>query len=373
MTGNADTFCDKMSVVVCDAMNSGDFMANLEKFYQPINAEKPSGEDLRLVAGDLTFSQLDELRREADPLLDPGGETKHADWRAVAALSESSLTEKTKDLELGAIYAQAQAHLNGLEGLEEGLQLLTGLVASFWETIYPGNDEGEIILPIRARPLSWLGTSKEFLSAVRKVPLSDPIGESPRSWFDYEQAQRLDKASTKANPDEYQELLNAGYISTDQWHSSISATPSERLLATIALLKGCRSALNELSIQCDELFTDDAPYFTDLANLLDEMETFLEQFVAGGAAPDAVSPEEAQLAPGVSAGPITSRDDAYRKLREVAEYLRQIEPHSPVPPLIDRAVRWGNMTFESLFEDVVKNQDVRNQTKELLGLQEPPA
>jgi len=56
---------------------------------------------------------------------------------------------------------------------------------------------------------------------------------------------------------------------------------------------------------------------------------------------------------------------------EVAEYLRKTEPHSPVPPLIDRAVRWGNMTFENLFDDVVKNQDVRSQTKEMLGLQDP--
>jgi type VI secretion system protein ImpA len=59
-------------------------------------------------------------------------------------------------------------------------------------------------------------------------------------------------------------------------------------------------------------------------------------------------------------------------LREVAEFLRKTEPHSPVPPLIDRAVRWGNMTFENLFDDVVKNQDVRSQTKEMLGLQDPP-
>ncbi|MBE0566181.1 MAG: type VI secretion system protein TssA, partial [Krumholzibacteria bacterium] len=68
------------------------------------------------------------------------------------------------------------------------------------------------------------------------------------------------------------------------------------------------------------------------------------------------------------AGPIATRDEAYRRLREVAEYLRRVEPHSPVPPLLDRAVRWGSMTFENLFDDVVKNPEVRNQTKELLGL-----
>jgi len=312
-------------------------MADLDLFLQPISEEKPAGDDLRLVAGDLTFSQLDELRREADPMFDPGGETKHADWRGVVELCESALSEKTKDLELAAVYSQALTHLQGLEGLETGLKLLCGLVKTFWDNVFPGYDEGEIIQAIRARPLSWVGTSKDFLAAVRKTPLSDPIGESRRSWFDYEQAQRVDTASTKADSAEYQELLDAGYITTEQWHNSISATPRERLAATIDRLQYCKQALQDLTLQCEDLFTDDVPYFTELNNLLDEMQDFLEQFVGGGATSIEAGDEGVPAGSGASSGPITSRDDAYRRLREVAEYLRQIEPHSPVPPLIDRA------------------------------------
>jgi type VI secretion system protein ImpA len=299
----------------------------------------------------------------------------------VAELCESALIEKTKDLELAAIYTQAQTSMQGLAGLEAGLRLLQGLLQSFWDSIFPGFDEGEVIQAIRARPLSWLGTSKDFLSVVRRVPLSDPIGGQPRSWFDYEQAQRVDQASTKADQAAFQELIEAGYISIDDWHGSFNATPPERLVATIDGLRGCQTALRELSTQCDEIFTEGAPYFSDLANLLDEMQTMLEQFAGAGIASDTASGGEAAAGvPGGAtpeaagaAGPIASRDDAYRRLREVAEYLRKTEPHSPVPPLIDRAVRWGNMNFESLFNDVVKNQDVRSQTKELLGLEEPPA
>ncbi len=355
-------------------------MSEMDQFLEPIDGDNPAGADLRLVSGDLTFSDLDELRREADPLLDPGGETKNADWRGVVALCESSLLEKTKDLELAAIHTQAQIHLQGLAGFEAGLRLLTGLVATFWDNVYPGYDEGEIILAIRARPLSWVGTSKDFLAAVRKAPLSEPIGESSRSWFDYEQAQRVDTAGIKADQTEYQELIDADYITTEQWHGSLSATPPERLTATIDSLRGCRTALGELSTLCDEKFAEDAPYFTELSNLLEEIESFLTQFVSAGAPLVQPGDEEGQsmtetgatVPAAAPSGPVASRDDAYRRLREVAEYLRKTEPHSPVPPLIDRAVRWGNMTFENLFDDVVKNQDVRNQTKEMLGLQEPP-
>jgi type VI secretion system protein ImpA len=71
---------------------------------------------------------------------------------------------------------------------------------------------------------------------------------------------------------------------------------------------------------------------------------------------------------GATGGPITTRDQAYRQLREVAEFLRRTEPHSPVAPLLDRAVKWGSMSFESLVQDVVKSEDARQQIGELLGL-----
>ena len=50
----------------------------------------------------------------------------------------------------------------------------------------------------------------------------------------------------------------------------------------------------------------------------------------------------------VSAGPIQSRAEAYKRLGEAADYLIKAEPHSPVPYLVKRAVAWGNMSFGEL-------------------------
>ena len=36
-----------------------------------------------------------------------------------------------------------------------------------------------------------------------------------------------------------------------------------------------------------------------------------------------------------------SREEAYRQLLLIAEYLARTEPHSPVPYLIRRGVEWG--------------------------------
>lgn len=358
-------------------------MADLSRFLTPISPDSPAGVNLGLVVGDLTFSTLEEMRREADPRLDPGGETKNADWRGVAAKCEQVLSERTKDLQIAAIYTQALTYLQGLQGLAFGLRLVHGLLETFWESVHPGLDDNEIIEAIRARPLSWIGSSREFLSAVKKAPLTAPIGDASRSWFDYEQAQRLDKASLKSDRSEHNELLERGLVTVEACHAALAATPPDQLAVTLANLRSSQEALGSLTVICGEKFRDNGPYFGDLAGLLDDMQEFLmsaspenpgPEAEFTGAAPDGASgaPQTATAAPGAApAGPIASRDEAYRRLREIAEFLRKSEPHSPVPALLDRAVRWGNMTFENLFDDVVKNSDVRNQTKELLGLSKP--
>ncbi len=360
-------------------------MVNYDALMQPIGPDNPSGDDLRLNSSDTTFAQLEEMRLEIDPAIDPGGNSKQADWPGVVKLASETLSTSTKDLGLAAILTQGLVVQEGFPGLLTGLRIIKGLISDFWETVHPGWDEGEIIEPIRARPLSWLGSSKDFSLAIKRIPLSAPIGATAHSWFDYEQSQRVDKAAIVADQGPYQELLAAGFITGEQWRGSLGGTPPERMESVLTGLADSLSELEELNKTCEENFQEDSPYLLDLRNLLEDIQQYLVQFQsssAGAAAPDLAVPQPdtlpgsqaASMATPVagnagSAGPISSRDEAYRRLREVAEYLRRTEPHSPVPPLLDRAVRWGNMTFEKLFEDVVKNKDAQIQTRDLLGLE----
>ena len=52
-----------------------------------------------------------------------------------------------------------------------------------------------------------------------------------------------------------------------------------------------------------------------------------------------------------AAGAPTSREDAYRQLLLIADYLARTEPHSPVPYLIKRAVEWGNKPLSELLAE----------------------
>lgn len=354
-------------------------MIDLAQILAPISGELPAGRNLRLVPGDTTIATLDEMRREADPELDFGGKGKAADWKGAAALSSAALAEKSKDLQISAYLAEALARTQGYPGLLEGLRIVRGLLEKFWDGMHPGAEDGEIILAVRAKWLSWIGSSNDFRRTVKRIPITAAVGGVARSWLDQEEARRLDEAAMMSDKTTFNELQQSGRISSEEWRNALAATQPAHLEGILSSVRACDEELNALTVFCDEKFGGDAPSLLSLSDLLQECRGQLERFLAGIAPP----PEEAESTsssvagtPGGSrggaSGPIGTRDDAYRRLREVAEYLRRAEPHSPVSYLIDRAVRWGQMPFQDLLRDVLKhNEDARTTVLETLGLAEP--
>jgi predicted component of type VI protein secretion system len=48
-----------------------------------------------------------------------------------------------------------------------------------------------------------------------------------------------------------------------------------------------------------------------------------------------------------------TRTEAYRKLAEAADTLMRIEPHSPTPYLVRRAIAWGGMSLAELMRHFI--------------------
>ena len=46
-----------------------------------------------------------------------------------------------------------------------------------------------------------------------------------------------------------------------------------------------------------------------------------------------------------------NRDKAYEDLEKIADFLQKTEPHSPTPYLLNRLVKWKNMTLQELVSD----------------------
>src|SRR5499433_684900 len=102
----------------------------------PIPGENPSGANLRYAP---VYDKIKEARREDDDA--PQGEwrreRKLADWPLTIKLITEALSKKSKDLQLAAWLTEALIRRNGMSGLDEGLQVLHGLVENFWDTVYP--------------------------------------------------------------------------------------------------------------------------------------------------------------------------------------------------------------------------------------------
>src|SRR5512140_1550949 len=112
---------------------------------QPVPGPNPSGENLRYAP---VYIKIKEARWEEDDA--PQGQWQHerkkADWVSVQKLATDALAGQSKDLQLAAWVTEALAHNEGFAGLREGLDLVRGLLVTFWDTLYPEVEEGDLEL-----------------------------------------------------------------------------------------------------------------------------------------------------------------------------------------------------------------------------------
>ncbi len=348
-------------------------MIDIDALLKPISDAAPSGPDLRFDAGNDRFEQIREHRAVLDPALDPDGKGKEPNWSAVAQIAEEVLRDHSKDLEVIGWLTEALIYLERFEGLHQGLSLARRTLETHWASVHPGIDEGVIALAIRGRPLSWL-SSATFVRAVKLCRFAPEAGVDT-SWFSREGALSLEDETRSA--ERRAELRADGQIGTAEWDSAFASLSRDQLRRSYELLANSQGELRALDAFCAERFEgEEPPNLYPLQTLLDQMIEFLKARGAGQLDEPTPSEEEAPVsgdslaaapAPKAAAGPIANRQDALKRLREVGEYFKRNEPHSPLSLLIARAVRWGDMTFEELVRDLARNADLK-QIWETLGV-----
>jgi type VI secretion system protein ImpA len=361
-------------------------MIDIEDLLSPIRDDSPSGPDLRLdPEKEVIFGQVKDFRQAQDPAVDPAGKGKEPDWGGVLGACEEALRTETKDLELMAYLTEGLAQRHGFAGLQAGIALIRRSLETHWDSIHPGVDEDGISGALRARWVSWLGSS-EFQRVVKLAPINRPDPAEDRgspdrapdlSWADYEGAQML--GDQTLSEERRKELIDAGYMSLEEFRSRVGATPPAATGAVLTALEVCVSEIQALERFAEERFEDpdDHPNLFPLRSLLEEVRDFLSQRVpAEGETGEGVeaaqqtdgAPSASATEAAAAAGPVGNRQDALTRLREVEDYFRRTEPHSPISYLIGRAVRWGNMSFEDLVRDLARDKGVLGHIWETLGL-----
>lgn len=331
------------------------------------------GEDLTFSA---LFDEIQEARRCDDPSVSQGEwvrPLKEADWSRVARLCEDALASRAKDIRVAVWLTEAVARTRGFAGLAEGYRLVAGLCESYWEEVHPLPDDDD--QEMRAGNLDWL------VSQSRRIIRDTPVTDSARGRFstaDLESARNL-AASLERNPQDAEFLMRAAPVTLDQFEAARRDTPREFFVRMAGEAEAARLALDELERIVDAKLGLDGPGFADARQALIEVRDTVRRYGGDVAAPalqsPAALPGESGRAPGgerasggTGSGPIATRADAIERLRQVADFFRRTEPHSPVAYLADKAARWGEMSLHEWLRTVVRDDGALSHVEELLGL-----
>ncbi|MDR0210484.1 MAG: type VI secretion system protein TssA [Pseudomonas putida] len=360
-------------------MISPGFSERVSQLLEPISAEHPCGTNLTY---DAAYNRLHELRREDDTSLPTGkwvpSEIKRADWGGLERLATVLLRERSKDLQIAGWLGEAWLHREGLNGVVDALALIGGLCERYPEDVHPQVEDGD--QGWRASPLIWMARRYEDILVTRlqlfPEPPVDLDGFSLYQWqqMKVRQVQFNDSKPAKTAAEAAQALQKkvselARSTSVHWWLQGVKSIQTAR--AQVVLLDGW----------CDRHLNDEAPSFTALRKGLDRMEELLKEFIALHP-PQLLPPEPVEPKPETpvpmdipavaeSRAPFAeprTRDEAYRQLLVIADYLARTEPHSPVPYLIRRGVEWGNKPLRDLLAELIESDAEARRLWTLLGV-----
>ena len=355
---------------------------NLEALLTPISEDKPSGEYMRYSG---IYDEISEARRADDlPQGEWQTESKTADFRKVISLAVPALEKETKDLQISAWLSEALVKEHGFVGLRDCLRLVSGLQENFWETLYPEIDEGD--MEGRANALSWMEMQTAYALKQAKI-----TGYTGYSFLDFEDSKKYDIPdnieSLDSNEQTRYNTLRAeaekeNRVTANKWRAEMAQTKRQFYEELNFLIDECWTAYTDVNRVIEEKFDrNQAPGMNNLKKALDDVHSQVKKFLEEKRVeePDEVTEEtteETVAADGTAVkvagvatatGAIQSRQDALKRLGDIAEFFRKTEPHSPISYLLSRAQKWGNMPLELWLQDVIKDETVIYSLRQTLG------
>ena len=357
---------------------------DFEALLAPISEEKPSGEYLRYSG---IYDEMSEARRSDKDVAQGEWQTeiKVADFRKVIELATPVLEKETKDLQITAWFSEALVNQHGFIGLRDSLQFTAKLLENFWETIHPEIDEGD--MEGRANAISWMEEQASF--AIKEAKIT---GYNGYSFYNFEDSKKFDfpdniELLDTAEQQKINELKaqaeKESRVTANKWREEMTNTRRVFCEEVNFLLNECWAAHNNLNRVIEEKFDlNQAPGLNKLKKSLDEVHSLVKKILEEKRQEEPDEEIEVTEEGGVgeegsatvkvagvatASGAIQTRQDALKRLNDIAEFFRKTEPHSPISYLVQRAVKWGNMPLDVWLQDVIKDENVIFALRQTLG------
>ena len=358
-------------------MSSAELDQLVQKLLTPLTGNDPAGRWMRY---ERAFMEISKSREEDDPNL-PMGEWERpmikADWKKIAADCERMLHEDTKDFQVAAWLCDAWIRLYRMDGLQAGLDLISGLAEHYWINAWPSIEEGDS--DRRVAPFIWMNSNLPLTVKLNIALL--PAGgkrEFPLSMLDWERA-----PVNGDDPSASDTLLSRAEV-----RESIKAADGAALQALASQSVQAQQSLRQLSALLDARLKQESPSLSKLQAATDAIQLAASSLLKEIPVPVVMAPITMTDAETVTAtanetksnstpsamsfsqsgNEFSNREQAYQALTSIAAFLEAIEPHSPTPYLIRRAVELGNMSLPELVRQASADAGSLDNFFSMLGI-----
>ncbi|HAA05763.1 MAG TPA: type VI secretion system protein TssA [Syntrophobacteraceae bacterium] len=257
---------------------------DIDTILAPIPGDNPAGEDLRYTP---VYDEIKEARRADDENLPVGDwqrEPKKAEWGKVISLGLTALAEKTKDLQIAAWLTEALTATEGFAGLAAGLQILNGLLANFWEHLYPPIEDDD--LDYRASPIEFL--DDRLWLAIKQVPITEPRKTAGYNWLKWKEARDVgyeaelrsaDGAIDDKKRQARQEKLDEGKLKSEDFDIAVALSSEAFYESLTEDLSNCEEQLTIFGNQLDEKFGRKAPSISNFQSAVADCRQTLKRIL----------------------------------------------------------------------------------------------
>ena len=342
----------------------------LARLLAPLDGPQPAGVAAR---GSMSFRMIQQLRQSDDVSLPMGAwatEPRRANWPKVSQLAAGMLDTVGKDLQLAAWMLEAELHEGGYAALMPGFVLLRGLCETWWDGLHPrGDGDG---YDARCNIVRWI--NEKLLNTIALLPLVED-DDHVASWSQWELAHYHERMRA-VNGNLPEEAQDAATL--DDLQGLLARMDAAELRERHAMLGEGRAAMAAFEQALRERLGSETPSLGRLDEFLARIEALLRgELTRRG--PAALPPAAALHVdedmeeqgddgePHAAGDLFGERERAYQVLAQIGDYLMQVEPHSPVPYLIRRAVAWGGLNAAELYREVFQKGGGRIEIFELLG------
>lgn len=345
-------------------------MGELEEFLAPVEDANPSGVELR---NDARFHALERSLEPAARSARVAGDsaaprTPPIDWDSLLR-DANGMARSGRDLRLLVLVVRMTAHQRGLEGLAEGLDLLTATIERYWDSLHPTLRDSPSRREAALRRVNALyqleNSDNGLMTDLALNPVFTLRGIGPVTGGDLAAAAVSRVTALAEAADGLGEKERAALAATHEAQVARVATalkalatehPEERA-ALSAAADRAKAALAGLETALDARVAENGVgvRFTALGAQIARIGQSLASAEAAPVPGETPAPQAATAMPQTAAaipGQITSRREVERCLDLIIDFYERTEPSSPLPHLARRMRKMVPMTFMQLMEEI---------------------